>query len=130
MPYGPLALLLAAAIAAVNLGELAWFSNGYLPRQMAAIALWAGLPAPVAYLLGARTLRSGWGARILIGAMALALGVGLFGAWDVLLGPGREEPLNGLIVVVAPTYQNAVLALGLVAAWIAEWRIRAWASRA
>ena len=45
MPYARLALILAVLTAAIGLGELVYFSPGYLPRQWLPIILWAAVPA-------------------------------------------------------------------------------------
>jgi hypothetical protein len=128
MPHAAVALVLALATGAVNLAELVAFSDGYLPRQILLIALWAVLPALGVYWLGKRFIRSALPAKLLCGGLGLALALGAFGAWDVFLGPGRDEPLNGLIVVMVPTYQNLVLLVSFVASWLVEWRLRSSAS--
>ena len=129
MPFSVLAVVLAAATAAVNMFELAWFGDGYLARQIAAIVAWAGLAAPAACLLGLKTIRTVPAALCVCAGLVLALLLGLYGAWNVLWGPGRDEPLRGLIVVTAPAYQNALLLASLLLAWLVEWRVRASASR-
>jgi len=107
MPYARLALLLAILTAAIGLGELVYFSAGYLPRQWLPIILWAAVPAPLFYT-----------------ALGLALAIGAYGAWDVTLGPGRNESLSGLIVIGVPAYQNALFLAGLLIAWIVERRFK------
>jgi hypothetical protein len=120
MPHAALALVLALAVAAINLGELVYFSDGYLPHQILAILFWAVLPAPAAYWLANRLVRDARAAKVVCTGLGLALALGLLGAWDVVLGPGRDEPLNGLIVVSVPLYQNPLLVLTLLAAWLAQ----------
>ncbi|MET0432452.1 MAG: hypothetical protein ABWZ86_08245, partial [Hyphomicrobium sp.] len=58
MPYARLALFLAMLTAAIGLGELVYFSAGYLPRQWLPIILWAVVPAPLFYWLASRFVRS------------------------------------------------------------------------
>ena len=123
MPYARLALLLAILTAAIGLGELVYFSAGYLPRQWLPIILWAAVPAPLFYWLASRFVRSVPAARIICAALGLALALGAYGAW-VTLGPGRDESLSGLIVIGVPAYQNALFLAGLLIAWIVERRFR------
>ena len=128
MPYRGLTLAFALAIAAINLGELLYFSPGYLPRQIGLIALWAGLPAPLVWFIGTRFIIKRQAARVLLGGLGIALALGAFGAWDVTIGPGRNESLSGLIVIMMPAYQNALILVSLIVAWIVERRIRSSAS--
>ena len=102
MPYSRLALVLAVLIAVIGVGELAYFSHGYLPRQWPPIVLWAAVPPLLAWWLATRFVRSRWGAFVICAALALALAFAAFGAWDVTLGPGRNESLGGLIVIMGP----------------------------
>jgi hypothetical protein len=125
MPHAVIALVLALAVAAINLGELAYFSDGYLVQQYLPIFLWAVLPAAAVYWLGTRLLAAALPAKLLCAGLGVALTLGLFGAWDVFLGPGRDEPLSGLIVIAAPAYQNFVLLVALFVAWLVERRLRA-----
>jgi hypothetical protein len=113
----------AIAGAAIGLAELVYFSDGYLPRQWLPIALWAGLPMPMACWLGAKLTRTRLAARILAMGFGVALAFGIFGLWDVTLGPGQHESLNGLIVITVPAYQLAVLAVTLLATWLAGRRV-------
>lgn len=113
-------IALGVSVAAINFAELIHFSSGYLPRQILAILLWAVLPAPFLAWLGVRFARSRTAATILCTALTIALAIGLFGAWDVFLGPGKDEPLSGLIVVVGPTAQNALLFIGAAGAFLLE----------
>jgi len=108
----------AIAGAAVGLFELYHFSDGYLPRQWLPIALWAGLPLPLAAWLGGKLVRSHPAQRILTMGLGMALALGLFGLWDVTLGPGKNESLNGLVVITIPAYQIALLAPTLMALWL------------
>lgn len=124
MPFSRLALVLASLIAAIGLAELVYFSAGYLPRQWLPIVLWAAVPALLACWLATRFVRSTVAAYVVCTALGLALALGAYGAWDVTLGPGRDESLNGLIVISVPAYQNAMLLIGLVLAWIVERRVR------
>lgn len=124
MPFSRFALVLATLIAAIGVGELVYFSDGYLPRQWLVIALWVVIPVLFAYWLAARFFRSTAAATIVCAALALALALGVFGAWDVTLGPGRNESLNGLVVVGVPAYQYALLAVSWVIAWIIDRRAK------
>jgi hypothetical protein len=108
----------ALAGAAIGLFELYYFSSGYEPRQWLPIALWAGLPMPLTAWIGGKLARSHPAQRILTMGLGIALALGLFGLWDVTLGPGRNESLNGLIVVTMPAYQIALLAPTLMAMWL------------
>jgi len=123
MPYARLALLLAILTAAIGLGELVYFSAGYLPRQWLPIILWAAVPAPLFYWLASRFVRSVPAARIICAALGLALALGAYGAW-VTLGPGRDESLSGLILSGVPVYQTALFLAGLFIAWIVERRFK------
>ena len=113
------ARLFAIAGSIVALAELIHFSDGYLPRQLLPIALWAGGLMPLAYWVGKRLVKSARSAMVLTAGLGIALGLGLFGFWDVVFGSGREESLAGLIVIVMPAYQLAVLAVTLILVWIA-----------
>ena len=124
MPYSRLALILAVLTAAIGLGELVYFSAGYLPRQWLPIIIWAAVPALLFYWLASRFVRSVPAARIICTALGLALAIGAYGAWDVTLGPGRNESLSGLIVIGVPAYQNMLFLAGLLIAWIVERRFR------
>jgi hypothetical protein len=112
MPYARLALFLAILTAAIGLGELVYFRAGYLPRQWLPIILWAAVPAPLFYWLASLVVRSVPAARIVCTALGLALALGAYGAWDVTLGPGRDESLSGLILIGVPVYQNALFLAG------------------
>lgn len=79
MPFSRLALVLATLIAAIGVGELVYFSDGYLPRQWLVIALWVVVPVLFAYWLAIRFFRSTAAARIVCAAFALALALGVFG---------------------------------------------------
>ena len=114
-----LARLFAVAGSLIALGELFYFSDGYLPRQLLLIALWAGGLMPLAYWIGKRLVKSARGAMVLTVGLGLAMGLGLFGFWDVIFGSGREESLAGLIVVVMPAYQLAILMVTLILVWLA-----------
>jgi hypothetical protein len=109
----------AIAGSAIGLAELAYFSDGYLPRQWLPIALWAGMPMPLSCWLGAKLARTRLAARVMATGLGAALALGAFGLWDVTLGPGQHESLSGLIVITVPAYQLAVLAVTLVATWLA-----------
>lgn len=113
-----LAWVFAIAGAAIGLGELIYFADGYLPHQVAAIALWVGIPMPAAAWFGVRLVRSPAGARMLATGLGVALALGLFGLWDVTVGPGKDESLSGLIVITMPAYQIAFLASTLMALWL------------
>jgi hypothetical protein len=124
MPYARLALFLAILTAAIGLGELVYFRAGYLPRQWLPIILWAAVPAPLFYWLASLVVRSVPAARIVCTALGLALALGAYGAWDVTLGPGRDESLSGLILIGVPVYQNALFLAGLLIAWLVERRFK------
>jgi hypothetical protein len=113
-----LARLFAIAGSIVALAELFYFSDGYLPRQLLPIALWAGALLPLAFWIGRRLAKSARAATVLAAGLGLALALGLFGFWDVTFGSGREESLAGLIVIVMPAYQLAVLTVTLILVWI------------
>jgi hypothetical protein len=69
-----------------------------------------------------RALGSGGADRLHGSGAALALGA--YGAWDVTLGPGRDESLSGLILIGVPVYQNALFLAGLLIAWLVERRFK------
>jgi hypothetical protein len=52
----------------------------------------------------------------LAAGLALALALGMWTYWDAFLGPSRDESLAGLIVLFAPLYQLAGLALTVLLA--------------
>lgn len=108
----------ALAGSAIGLFELLHFSDGYEPRQWLPIALWAGAPLPLAAWLGGKLAGSHQAQRILTVGLGLALALGLFGLWDVTLGPGRNESLSGLVVITMPAYQIALLAPTLMTLWL------------
>ncbi len=130
MPNSRLALALAFAAAAIGLAELVYFSSGYLPRQWGPILLWASLPPLAAYWIATRFVRSTPAAAIICVGFGMALALGAWGLWDVTLGRGRGESLSGLIVIGMPAYQNVILVISLLAAWITEWKFRSVSSRA
>ena len=90
MPYARLALLLAILTAAIGLGELVYFSAGYLPRQWLPIILWAAVPAPLFYRLASRVVRSVPAARIVCTALGLALALGAYDVTVEAYRPGSE----------------------------------------
>jgi len=112
----------ALAGAAIGLFELYYFSDGYQPRQWLPIALWVGVPLPLAAWIGGKLSQTHPAQRILTMGLGVALALGLFGLWDVTLGPGKNESLNGLIVVTMPAYQIALLAPTLMAIWLVRRR--------
>jgi hypothetical protein len=114
-----LARLFAVTGSIVALAELVYFSDGFLPRQLLPIALWAGGLMPLAYWIGKRLVKSPRAAVVLTAGLGLALALGLFGFWDVTFGSGREESLAGLIVIVMPAYLLAVLTVTLILVWLA-----------
>jgi hypothetical protein len=108
----------ALAGSAIGLFELYHFSDGYEPRQWLPIALWAGVPLPLAAWLGGKLVGTYRAQRILTVGLGIALALGLFGLWDVILGPGRNESLSGLVVITMPAYQIALLAPTLMTLWL------------
>ena len=95
------------------------FQRRLSSEELLPIALWAGGLMPLAYWVGKRLVKSPRAAKVLTAGLGLALGLGLFGFWDVLFGSGREESLAGLIVIVMPVSQFAVLAVTLILVWLA-----------
>jgi hypothetical protein len=112
----------AFAGAAIGVFELYYFSGGYEPRQWLPIALWAGLPMPLTAWLGGKLAGTPQAQRILAMGLGVGLALGLFGLWDVTLGPGRNESLSGLVVITMPAYQIALLAPTLMAMWLVRRR--------
>ncbi len=66
-----LARLFAIAGSIVALAELAYFSDGYLPRQLLPIALWAGAMMPLAYWVGKRLVKGPRAAAVLTAGAGL-----------------------------------------------------------
>ena len=83
------------------------------------IALWIAAPLPIAYWLGAGLARGRVSFAILLVAMLAAFAFSAWAYWEITWGESRRtESMSGLLFLFGPLYQYALLAIGLLTAWL------------